>query len=146
MQSDLKKRSGRFKPKLAVGLLSWRKASLRARFESRKKKRCAYFNSKNCWESTSKLAVGLLSWRKASLRARFESRKKKHGACSKKRSELLFLKLACTSAFLRLIRTSGGNRTHTVLLPLDFESSASTSSATEADVHFSDGIAVRISI
>ena len=28
--------------------------------------------------------------------------------------------------------TEGGNRTHTVLLPLDFESSASTNSATSA--------------
>ena len=31
------------------------------------------------------------------------------------------------------ICTEGGNRTHTVLLPLDFESSASTNSATSAN-------------
>jgi hypothetical protein len=31
-------------------------------------------------------------------------------------------------------RTEGGTRTHTVLPPLDFESSASTSSATSANI------------
>ena len=35
-------------------------------------------------------------------------------------------------AKIELFSTSGGNRTHTLLPELDFESSASTSSATEA--------------
>ena len=34
--------------------------------------------------------------------------------------------------FLNIISTSGGDRTHTLLPELDFESSASTNSATEA--------------
>ena len=105
-------------------------------FESRKKKHFAVSKKRSELpfekSSTANLAVGLLASRQASLLARFVSRKKKHFPVSKKRSELHFLKLAYTSAFFRLIRTSGGNRTHTVLLPLDFESNASTNSATEA--------------
>ena len=78
------------------------------------------------------MAVGFIAWRQCSLRARFENQKKKRFRRFTKESELPFEKLARISPFFWFIRTSGGNRTHTVLLPLDFESSASTNSATEA--------------
>ena len=50
---------------------------------------------------------------------------------SKKEASFIFETRLYFTLFV-IYCTSGGNRTHTVLLPLDFESSASTNSATEA--------------
>ena len=67
-----------------------------------------------------------------SLQATLEKTKKESFARFQKESELSFGKLAHNSLFFCFCCTLGGNRTHTVLLPLDFESSASTNSATKA--------------